>query len=475
MNKKILIISMLLLGALGLSAQNEQDALRYSFIQTGGTTRSISMGGAFGAVGGDFSSLSINPAGLGIYRKGEMAFSGSLISDKTTARYLNETTHELGYSLKGNHFGFVVPLSLRERGSGISGVNLAFGYNKLADFGQNMTMRGINRTNSLVDEFVYSANHNNNWDPFSDGLAWETYLIDYDSLAGVYYSDFDGGNYGQTQRRSVDIGGDLGEYTLSLSTNLSHRLYIGATLGIQRAKYNETWEHTEADPTNIIYFFDDFTFRNTLAVYGTGYNLKLGILARPLDFLRIGAALHTPTFFTFNDDFTASMETNLESGNYHYEAEGEFDYKITTPFRAIGSIALILSQYGLVSLDYEYVDYASARLSSSDYDFFNENDAVSTRYKAASNIRVGVEGHLANYFVRGGFGFYGSPYVSGEANANNNMTIWSAGLGYRDERVSIDLGYALAKWDQVYFLYGSNQSDMENSKGRLSMTVGFRF
>ena len=55
------------------------------------------------------------------------------------------------------------------------------------------------------------------------------------------------------------------------------------------------------------------------------------------------------------------------------------------------------------------------------------------------------------------------------------MTIWSAGLGYRDERVSIDLGYALAKWDQVYFLYGSNQSDMENSKGRLSMTVGFRF
>ncbi|MFA6798620.1 MAG: hypothetical protein WCR39_04935, partial [Bacteroidales bacterium] len=70
MNKKILIISMLLLGALGLSAQNEQDALRYSFIQTGGTTRSISMGGAFGAVGGDFSSLSINPAGLGIYRKG---------------------------------------------------------------------------------------------------------------------------------------------------------------------------------------------------------------------------------------------------------------------------------------------------------------------------------------------------------------------------------------------------------------------
>ncbi len=65
--------------------------------------------------------------------------------------------------------------------------------------------------------------------------------------------------------------------------------------------------------------------------------------------------------------------------------------------------------------------------------------------------------------------------MSGEGNANNNMTIWSAGLGYRDERVSIELGYALAKWDQVYFLYGSNQSDMENSKGRLSMTVGFRF
>ncbi|MFO7617742.1 MAG: hypothetical protein R6V75_10880 [Bacteroidales bacterium] len=475
MNKKVLIISVLFLGALGLSAQNEQDALRYSMIQTGGTTRSLSMGGAFGAVGGDFSSLALNPAGLGIYRKGEFAFTGSLNSDKTTATYLGQKSSDLGYKMGFTHFGFVVPVSFRETNSGISGLNFAVGYNKLADFGQNITMRGINSNNSLVDEFVYSANHNSSWDPFSDGLAYETFLIEYDSLAGVYYSDFDGGNYGQTQRRTVDVGGGLGEYDFSISTNLSDRLYVGATLGIQKATYSETWEHAESDPNDVIYFFQDFTFRNTLRVNGTGYNLKLGILARPLDFLRVGAALHTPTFFTLSDDFRASMSTNLNSGSYSYEATGEFDYKITTPFRAIGSLALILNQYGLISVDYEYVDYASARLSSSDYDFFGENDAITTRYKAASNLRIGAEGHLANYFVRGGFAFYGSPYVDDEPNAGNNLTIWSAGVGYRDDRVYLDLGYALSSWEQTYFLYANNKGDLKNTKGRISATMGFRF
>lgn len=467
----------MVLASAGLTAQNEQDALRYSFIQTGGTTRSLSMGGAFGAIGGDFSSMAINPAGLGIYRKGEFAFSPVLNSYKTEAYYLDEKSTDSDYKIGINHFGFVIPLKMNESGSGIKGLTFGFGFNKLRDYGQSITMKGVNNKNSLVDEFVYTANHSADWDPFTDGLAWETYLIDYDSVAGVYFSDFDGGHYGQNQRRSVTTLGNLGEYDLSLSANLSDKLFIGATLGIQKASYSETWIHSESDPEDIINFFESFSFKNSLNTSGTGINFKIGLLAKPLEFLRIGAAIHTPTFFSFSDDFRAAMETTLSDGQpvHKYENTGQFDYKLTTPFRAVGSLALVANKFGLVSIDYEYVDYSAARLNSSDYDFFDENEAVSQRYKPTSNLRLGAELHLANYFLRGGYALYGSPYVSGESNAGNNLNVLSAGVGYRDESFYIDLGFASSKWDQLYVLYGENSADLKNSLGRFSATVGFRF
>ena len=472
-----LITSILTLSFLGLSAQNEQDALRYSYVQTGGTTRSLSMGGAFGAVGGDFASLAINPAGLGIFRKGEFAFTTDFNSFGCNASYLGSSMKANGDKLSFSHFGFVVPLSFNRENSGIKGINFAVGYNKLKDYGQKINMKAVNGTNSLVDEFVYTANTNSEWDPFSDGLAWETYLIDYDSLAGVYYSDFDVSGYGQTQRRSVTSRGVLGEFDFSVSANLSDKLFLGATMGVQKANYYERWIHTETDPDDIINYFEQFSFTNTLSTQGTGVNFKLGILAKPLEFLRIGASIQTPTTLEFSDDFLSSMETDLDDGQgtHEYEASGEFDYDVTTPLRANASVAFIYKQLGLISVDYEYVDYTAARLNSSDYDFFDENEAIGERFKPASNLRVGAEIHLSKYYLRGGFASYGNPYADGEPNAGKNLNILSGGIGYRDNNFYLDFGLAHSAWGQEYFLYGSNSASLENQYTRFSTTVGFRF
>ena len=477
MKKIILITSALALSFLGLSAQNEQDALRYSYLQTGGTTRSLSMGGAFGAVGGDFASLTINPAGLGIYRKGEFAFTTDFNSYSSRANYLDATSTDNGFKMGVSHFGFVMPLSWNRENSGIKGINFAVGYNKLKDYGQRITMKGVNNTNSLVDEFVYTANHNSEWDPFSDGLAWETYLIDYDSLAGLYYSDFDVSGYGQNQARTVTSRGALGEYDFSISANLSDIFLVGATMGVQRANYYESWKHSESDPQNKIGYFESFSYRNTLDTDGSGVNFKLGVLAKPLEFIRIGAAVQTPTVLNLNDYFVSSMVTDLDDGEstHEYQSDGEFDYTITTPLRANASLALIYKQLGLISVDYEYVDYSSARLSSSDYDFIDENEAISERYKPASNLRVGVELHLLRYYLRGGYALYGSPYADNEPNAGHDLNILSGGIGYRDNSFYFDIGLARYSWDQQYFLYGSNSADVKNVYSRVSATLGFRF
>lgn len=479
MKRNILTISLLAIMTTGLTAQNEQDVLRYSFVQTGGTTRSLSLGGAMGAVGGDFAALSINPAGLGIYRSGEFSLTGDYNSFSSNARYLDNTMTDNGFKMGFSHLGVVMPINFSKEGSGIKGVTFAVGYNRLRDYGQNITMKGVNNSNSLVDDFVSTANSSSgSWDPFTDGLAWETFLIDYDSIAGVYYSDFDGSDYGQTQRRTVSTKGSLGEWDFSVGVNLSDKLFFGATMGVQRANYTEVWEHSETDPNDVINFFDAFSFRNSLNTTGSGVNLKLGLLAKPVDFLRIGASIQTPTVLNLKDDFTSSMATDLSDGQdtHKYDHNGQFDYAITTPFRATGSLAIIFKQYGLLSVDYEYVDYSSGRLRSSDYDFFSENEAVSQRFRAASNIRVGAEVRLMSaYYIRGGYAFYRCPYASGESNAGNNLNTFSGGVGYRDQNYYMDLGFARSGWDQTYFLYGTNSAAITNLQTRFSATIGFKF
>jgi hypothetical protein len=477
MKRNILTISLLAFLVTGLSAQNEQDVLRYSFLQTGGTTRSLSMGGALGAVGGDFSAISINPAGLGIYRSGEFSLTGDFNSFKASALYLGSNMADNGFKMGFSQFGAVIPLKSSSSGP-VKGLTFAIGYNKLRDFGQNITIKAVNNQNSMVDVFVNTANNNTSWDPFADGLAWETYLIDYDSLAGVYFSDFTNSNYGQTQRRTVSSSGSVGDYNFSLGMNLSDRLYIGAAVDVQSVNYNETWEQMESDPNDVINFFNSFSYRNTLNTRGRGVNLKLGILARPIDFIRLGATIQTPTNLKLSDDFQSFMSTELNDGQgaHTYSANGQFNYNITTPLRATGSVAFIFQKYGLISLDYEYVDYSSGRLRSSTDDFFDANEAVAQRYKAASNVRVGGELRLlGNYYVRGGYALYGSPYVAGEPNAGKNLNIISGGLGYRDNNYYLDLGFARSAWDQEYFLYGNNSAAVSNTTGRFTATLGFKF
>src|SRR5215210_7998194 len=82
-------------------AQDERDALRFSFLQPQGTARSIGFGSALGSVGGDFSSLSVNPAGIGIYKRSEITFTPSLTFGNTGSAY-SGNSDETGSS----HFAF---------------------------------------------------------------------------------------------------------------------------------------------------------------------------------------------------------------------------------------------------------------------------------------------------------------------------------------------------------------------------------
>lgn len=467
------------------NAQNEVDALRYSQQFISGTARSLGMGGAMGAIGGDMSSVSINPAGLGIYRGSEFTFTPDLNWNTTSSDFLGNKIDQTRYGFNIANIGYVANNDLGHESGWVS-TSFGIGYTMLNNFNQKILMSGTNTKSSLLDNFVNHANNPyttpDNLDPFYEQLAYDVFILPLDTTTSPweYWNDFQNNGYGELQQRDVRRSGTLGEYSFSFAGNYSNKLYLGAAFNLQRAKYESHYFHTESD-NNPNDFIQKFTFTDNLNTQGYGINGKLGLIYRPLDFLRIGASYQMPTFFFMHDYYSTSIDAYYDSGDPSQSKSsprGDFKYQIRTPGKIIGSVAAIFGKVGLLSLDYEYTDFSKANMESDNYGFINENNAIKNDYKAVSNIRAGGEVRLGPAYLRAGYGFYGSPYVSSDPKAKASHSIISGGVGIRNSDFFLDIGYAKQLSKQMYYMYvpemtqGSLNSADLNS---LLVTVGFRF
>jgi hypothetical protein len=73
---KTIILILTLFSLTYCIGQTSSDALRYSYLHpVTGTARTIGIGSSIGALGGDFSSVSINPAGIAMYRSSEFTIT----------------------------------------------------------------------------------------------------------------------------------------------------------------------------------------------------------------------------------------------------------------------------------------------------------------------------------------------------------------------------------------------------------------
>lgn len=481
MKKIISILILLVLGSTLIYTQNEQDALRYSQNYYSGTARFMSMGGAFGALGGDISAASINPAGLGLYRKSEFIITPISYFNTVETNINGSSYKDNMYKFKLSNIGFVGSFNTDVVSQGWVSTSFAVGYNQLNNFDRNIVIEGINTNSSMLDVMTYNVNSGYYGDiedmALATGLIYN--IVDDDTLT-EYINDYVGTNYGQFQRKSIYSKGGIGEYFLSFAANYSHKFYIGGSLGIQRLNYEEHSVFLEDDKEDIIPFLGSFTVKDHLITYGRGYNLKLGIIYKPINALRIGASIHSPTFFDISEEYYSELESAIDFGGGlvydSYETEtGNFDYELTTPFKVNTSIAFIIGKFGLVSVDYEYVDYTNARMWESSYAFSDENKNIRTRYTATNNIRTGAEIRAGILSFRGGFAMYGSPYSSQEANKNASYYIYSLGIGMKNQGYYLDFGFQVANSEQKYFLYGVEEVNVKSTTSQLVGTLGFRF
>ncbi len=189
---------------------------------------------------------------------------------------------------------------------------------------------------------------------------------------------------------------------------------------------------------------------------GTGFNMKFGVILRATDWVRIGGAIHSPTWFNnMRDYWYSTLSAEYDNNDYFLKnsPEGNYDYEIETPWRAMGNIAFIIGKVALISADYEYIDYSKAELKGYDYGFYNENAAIKNKYEKSQNIRVGGEYKLGQLALRAGYSFYGSPFVSGVNDGKKNY--YTGGLGYRDKNFFVDLAYVYSSSKEDYYLYRS--------------------
>lgn len=485
--KRLVIFILLISSIPTLYSQTASDALRYSQILYGGTARYQGLGGAMGAVGGDFSSITTNPAGLGLYSASEFTISPAIRLENSNTNYSTEVNNDNKLNFGMGDLGLVFHLGGSDKNSsGFKGFNIAFGMNRENDFNNKIFMEGTNNKNSILTGYVNTLNNttggitpsmiNNNY-PFDIALAYNTDLIYLADSANKKYAN-DAPNGGVIQSKSVTTSGSINEFDFAFGTNYNDRLYIGATIGVPIIYYYENSQYREVKNDTAIHYFQSMTFNQQLETHGTGINFKLGLIYRPADWVRIGAAIHTPTYYgNMRDSWSSDMTGEFTFGtNSSSSPLGNFDYQLITPFRAIGSVAFIIGNFGLISGEYEYVNYAQSYFSSNDASFSDVNTQIKNQYKAPVNVRFGTEWRIKRFRVRGGFGYYGSPYQSG--NNASELYVASIGWGYRVKHFFVDMTYQWTQTKENYYFYDPTTVDPSQNKyntSTVTTTFGFRF
>ena len=508
MKSLIYTIGILML-ACSTFAQDMTDALRYSNYKISGTARSQAMGNAFGALGGDFTSLSINPAGAAVYRTGEFTFTTSVGNTKNDGNYLGKNSSDSEYTISINNIGYVaaIPTGANSE-SGLVSLSFGMGFNRLASFAGSSIAEGSNMNNSLLSYFTNNMNANyaglsGNEDvalnsgsyKYYEDLAWQTYLINNDEQNKEYFNDISDNGYGQSVRKTTQREGHINEYLMAFAANFNHKFYIGGTLGIHDVYYKEDANIYEYDANNNIPYFDEFNFGTTLSTSGYGFNFKVGAIYKPTTNLRLGLAFHTPTFYNLNDFYNSNMNSSVtylsdgKTENYSAKPDegGAYDYKIQSPLKFILSGAYVIGKSGLISVDYEILDYSTANINngSDGYDFYDQNAEIVDAYRSVGNLHIGGEFRLdKNFSLRAGYENYQNAFnpsylENNGQTANKPVSIYSGGLGFKQGNLFMDVTYQRVSDQESIKLYPDlNANEMvqyDTNKNNVIFTLGYKF
>lgn len=466
--KNILFTIIALATVLSAGAQNVTDIVRWSHLQPSGTAASLGVQNSIGAIGGDIMSAHINPAGIGEYKKSVLMLTAGLdIRDNTSYLVADQNSKN---SLKTNNFnvfnGGIVFGNYRPN-KNFTSSNFAIGFTRMAVFKEKFFYEG--KSTGTMTEFFAERANSLAPDQLDDFVAYPAYntgaIFDFDGDR-FYETDFAQDDLLVTKSQNVSRTGSLNELSLTWAGEYKNKVNIGVGIGIPFANFTEKKVYKETDPDSEIATFNELTYIEDLRITGRGFNAKLGVLFKPVSWLRIGGSFHSPTWFTFNDVFSTSLEysyddvTNVYPGDNDVKPELQFKYNITNPYRAMGSIGTVFGTgdiKGFINADLEYVDYLSAEYDGtahsddpSEIEYTQEvNQDVANSLKSATNFRIGGELAYDIFRLRAGYYRFHTPFAR-DSEANNSYSI---GAGFRGDRFYMDFAIQFADSTEGYQAY----------------------
>lgn len=549
--KKSIILALIGITPMMLMAQSAIDAYQLSQSDLKGTARFMSMAGAFGALGGDLSTLNQNPAGIGVYRSSEIGMSLNLDFQGTETNSMGSIMKADQTKFTCNNFGYVGAVKLDSEVMPYFTWGASF--NRVASFDRKY-QGFIPSLNTSLSNFV--ANNTNGWDegelnmnyydsyaPWLSILAYDAYMIhpngnsSYDGM----YQDGTRGNASFDVREK----GYVDEYSINFGGNIMNTLYWGIGFGFTDISYTSASYYdeeltgarvvnTDVDGNEIGTITGNgwYDLGNYQRVKGNGFNFKAGLIFKPINELRLGIAVHTPTYYDLQHEAYAGIEysyakeverplgdvetiatkegyVEVDDGYYTY-----YDYDLRTPWRLILSAAGVIGGRGILSMDYEYVGYNNMRVSDADgNEYYAETGDIENYYQASHIIRLGGEYRVTPSFsLRAGYCYQTSPakdvaknndifiYTSGTNTLgtnpaytfDNSTQYITAGCGYRYKGFYIDMAYvhkarkseyrafsSFGEFDEMMNDYKvnnrSNSSTIKDNNNQLVLSVGYKF
>jgi len=490
MKKIMLTAALIFSAALTSYAQNDADVQRYTANYFAGTARFEAMGGAFGALGGDMSALHINPAGVGVFRFGEISFTPGYEFNTINAATDFSSREDAMSKMVVNNLGFVLANEIDH--PQWKSVNFSVSYNRINTFNDITRLTGQSTAlNGLAGDFLEEASGRflDELNDFGAGLAWDALVIDNANFTdsalvddGAYVMGFDPDEPIETTQSS-ERDGRLSETALTIGANYDDRLFLGFGLGFQDVSYQSVVETTEEPVGAPAQDLTRYTLTERLQSEGLGVNARFGMIYK-LDNIRFGASVRTPTVFSMTDNFTSDIVSRFQNPTETFEAQsdaGFFEYRIRTPWHFMGSVAGVLGKKAILSAQYERIDFAGGELrnssSSADADFSEINDFINQSYSASDIFRLGGEYRISKSFsARAGFAYFANPITANEQTTDEDLNRQEInfGLGYRLATWYIDVSYSRATFNELYNYTLLNRAVLENTQSVFGLTVGIR-
>lgn len=501
------------------SAQYAGDVFRYSEINQTGTARFQALGGNHAALGGDASSISGNPAGLGFYNRSEFSISPAVTNVNTDSKYIDRVTSDSKTNFNISNASLVIsskPGFQRKW----KRTSLGISYSRQQSFQNIFSYSGLNNKSAFVDKVVEDANAVGWSDKqYEDELASNDQNIQY--LDHAYYylkmiyptkfisqTEGSGPPYARDDRNNptdqtgqFESKGANTQWSFTYGGNFNDKLYLGGSIGFNRIKYSyyHTLQDTYANPT----VFRSSVHGEDLTVTGNGVNATFGVIYKVSPVVQVGGTLTSPTFMAIKETFNQNLSIDYIKGSLNNEqgvdigptenfvalVPNDFEYSIVSPFRGSAGATYFFNDKGFITGSLEYVGYAGMRARTkfntddAENKEFNESNKVEIKdtYKNGVNARVGGEYRAGLFRGRLGFAYVSDPYQNLNDGIDRSKLLFSAGAGIRGSRFFADVAGTLSSFKSAYTPYVlSNPADyssvnISNRSVNVMLTVGTFF